>query len=184
MLARGRLGGLLAGLGFMLPGLVLMFILSWFYLTYGISSPLFHGTFLGFQAAVVALIVRAVHRIGGHALHDRWLFDIAVGALVGSLLGAPFAITLIVAGLAYVLIKRKWTLPAIMLEALFLVGVVVYTLSGTAAEADTVAAIGSTSTLPALSIFALALAGVYLWKARAAVAEIVLCAGILGLLVF
>jgi chromate transporter len=54
MLARGRLGGLLAGLGFMLPGFTLMFILSWFYLTYGITSPLFHDIFLGFQAAVIA----------------------------------------------------------------------------------------------------------------------------------
>jgi chromate transporter len=38
--------------------------------------------------------------------------------------------------------------------------------------------------LPALGIFALALAAVYLWKAKAAVAGIVLGAGILGLLVF
>src|SRR5687767_9808665 len=29
MLARGRLGGFLAGLGFMLPGLLLMLLLSW-----------------------------------------------------------------------------------------------------------------------------------------------------------
>src|SRR5688572_27819229 len=38
-LARGRLGGLLAGLGFMLPGLVLMLGLSWFYVRYGITTP-------------------------------------------------------------------------------------------------------------------------------------------------
>src|SRR5215212_8214399 len=35
LLSRGRLGAVLAGLGFMLPGFVLMFLLSWFYLTYG-----------------------------------------------------------------------------------------------------------------------------------------------------
>ena len=38
--------------------------------------------------------------------------------------------------------------------------------------------------LPALGIFVLALAAVYLWKAKAAVAGIVLGAGLLGLLLF
>src|SRR5262245_4501524 len=57
VMARGRLGGVLAGLGFMLPGFVLMFALSWFYVTYGISTPVFTGVFYGFQAAVAALIV-------------------------------------------------------------------------------------------------------------------------------
>src|SRR5215212_11765047 len=31
MLSRGRIGGMLAGLGFMLPGFILMFTLSWGY---------------------------------------------------------------------------------------------------------------------------------------------------------
>src|ERR671917_2628232 len=106
MLARGRLGGFLAGLGFMLPGFVLMFALSWFYLTFGINTPLFQSIFLGFQAAVVALIIRAVHRIGGHALHDRWLMGIAGVALVAQLLGMHFAITLLLAGGTYALARR------------------------------------------------------------------------------
>src|SRR5688572_17723445 len=54
MLARGRLGGFLAGLGFMLPGFVLMFALSWAYLTWGIT-PLAAALFVGIQPAVVAL---------------------------------------------------------------------------------------------------------------------------------
>ena len=47
MLAGGRLGALLAGLGFMLPGFVLMLLLSWFYVAYGIRSPLFQSVFVG-----------------------------------------------------------------------------------------------------------------------------------------
>ena len=57
MLARGRIGGLLAGLGFMLPGFVLMFALSWAYLSVGLDL---HGdlaiVFASIQAAVIALI--------------------------------------------------------------------------------------------------------------------------------
>ena len=63
MLAGGRAGAFLAGLGFMLPGFGLMLALSWFYVAYGISSPLFQSIFMGMQPAVAALIVRAVHRI-------------------------------------------------------------------------------------------------------------------------
>jgi chromate transporter len=39
MLVGGRPGALLAGLGFMLPGFVLMLALSIFYVAYGITSP-------------------------------------------------------------------------------------------------------------------------------------------------
>ena len=107
MLARGRLGAVLAGLGFMLPGFLLMFALSWFYVTYGVNSPLFAGIFSGFQAAVAALIVRAVHRIGGHALNDRWLWGIALFSGIAQWLGLNFLITLSLAGLVYTLVKRQ-----------------------------------------------------------------------------
>src|SRR5688572_24508671 len=120
MLSRGRPGAVLAGLGFMLPGFVLMFALSWFYLTFGINMPMFQSIFLGFQAAVVALIVRAVHRIGGHALHDRWLMAIAAIALIAQLLGVHFGITLILAGLAYGLVRRGWPVVASVIGLAFI----------------------------------------------------------------
>jgi chromate transporter len=112
MLSRGRIGAFLAGLAFMLPGFVLMFALSWFYVTYGITSPLFQAAFLGMQPAVAALIVRAVHRIGGHALHaNRWLWGIALLAGVAQLLGSNFLVTLLAAGFIFALVQRgktKW----------------------------------------------------------------------------
>jgi chromate transporter len=157
--ARGRLGGLLAGLGFMLPGFVLMFALSWFYLSYGINSPLFQGILFGFQAAVVALIIRAVHRIGGHAIHDRWLFGIAAIAFAASVLGVYFAITLLVAGVAYMLVKRNLYLPAIMLEVAFLVGVVLYLLSGAGVAAPALTAPIGTATPETMSAPALLISG-------------------------
>lgn len=107
MIAAGRIGGLLAGLGFMLPGFVLMFALSWVYVTYGINSPIFAAVFYGCKAAVVALIIRAIHRIGGHSITNYWLWGIASAVGLASLLGVNFLITLPLAGLAYSVIKRQ-----------------------------------------------------------------------------
>lgn len=110
MLSRGRVGAFLAGLAFMLPGFLLMFALSWFYVTYGIASPLFQAAFLGMQPAVAALIVRAVHRIGAHALHaNRWLWGLAILAGIAQLLDVNFLITLLIAGLIYALVQRRQT---------------------------------------------------------------------------
>lgn len=63
MRARGRIGGLLAGLGFMLPGLTLMLGIGWAYVALSPVAGLLAGAFLGVQAAVVAVIVRAVCKI-------------------------------------------------------------------------------------------------------------------------
>lgn len=155
MLSRGRLGGLLAGLGFMLPGLVLMLLLSWFYVTYGINSVLFAGAFYGMQAVVGALIVRAVHRIGGHALHDRWLWGIATLAFAAQLVGINFALTLVIAGLIYVLVKRGLTTVAGGLWLVGWIGVVVAGLSllSTSASLINAAPITATTAPTTLALF-------------------------------
>ncbi len=106
MLVRGRPGGLLAGLGFMLPGFCLMMLLSWAYVRWGISSAAFTAVFLGCQPAVVAVVVRAVHRIGTHALTDRVLWGIAIAVGAATMLGASFLVTLPLAGLACTLLRR------------------------------------------------------------------------------
>lgn len=107
MLAGGRTGATLAGLGFMLPGFVLMLALSWFYVTYGITSALFGAVFYGFQASIGALIVRAVHRIGEHALHNKWLWGIAILSAIAKFLNFNFLIALVLGGLIYALLHRQ-----------------------------------------------------------------------------
>ena len=108
MLAAGRMGGVLAGLGFVLPGFLLMFALSWFYVAVGINSPDFAAAFRGAQPAVAALIVRAIHRIGTHALrNDRWLWALALGAGAAQLLNIHFLFSLGAAGLLYALAQRQ-----------------------------------------------------------------------------
>ena len=43
MMKRGRIGGLLAGLGFMLPGLILVLALAWLYQRLDLRQPLLAG---------------------------------------------------------------------------------------------------------------------------------------------
>src|SRR5881409_3635702 len=59
----GKLGGFLAGLGFMLPGFILMLGLSVLYVEASIADNL-NDLFYGLQAAVGALIARALVRLG------------------------------------------------------------------------------------------------------------------------
>lgn len=117
--ARGRLGGLLAGLGFMLPGLILMLLLAWAYTRLSIQGTALGAIFLGVQAAVIAVIVRAVHRIGEHILLNRWLWLTAAGVAAASLAGVSFWITLPVAGAAYALgtARRYWFALGVVLIA-------------------------------------------------------------------
>lgn len=116
VLARGRLGGLVAGFGFMLPGFVLIFLLSWLYLSLDPAVTGFEAVFRGVQPAVVALIVRACQRLGRHTLVDRPLLAIAVLAAAGEMLGVSFFVTLPFAGIAYACsCRRRW--PALIVVA-------------------------------------------------------------------
>jgi chromate transporter len=145
-LARGRLGGLLAGLGFMLPGFVLMLLLSWVYVSYGITAPSFAAVFAGVQAAVLALIVRAVHRIGAHALNDRFLWAITIVAAAATLAGVHFAIVLLLAGLGYeMLVRKSWALAGVIAV---LAGVFVAVAAGSPSSIVDSTAAGSASTAP------------------------------------
>lgn len=118
MRSRGRWGGVLAGLGFMLPGFALMFLLSWAYVRYGLKTEGVAAVFAAVQVAVAALIVRAVIRIGAHVVTDGCLWGIAIAATAAQLAGIHFGIILIVCGLVYLLARRQliglaWTLAAL-----------------------------------------------------------------------
>ncbi|PAX06479.1 chromate transporter [Sphingomonas lenta] len=133
--AKGRLGGLLAGLGFMLPGLVLMLALAWAYTRLPIQGTLLGAAFLGVQAAVIAVIVRAVHRIGEHILLDPWLWAAAIAAAAASLAGVSFWIMLPAAGAAYALASTGRHALAAIVVALA-IGVAALTWTGGAGAAD------------------------------------------------
>jgi chromate transporter len=113
--AKGRLGGLLAGLGFMLPGFLLMLLLAWAYTRLPINGTMLGAVFLGVQGAVLAVIVRAVHRIGEHILLDAWLWLAAIAAAAASFFGVSFWIVLPAAGAAYALAStQRYALAAVV----------------------------------------------------------------------
>lgn len=107
MVARGRRGGLVAGMGFLLPGAVAVLLAAVVYVRFGLDGRL-AAALAGIQVAAVALVARAVHRIGSHALHDRWLWLVAVAAAIATAGGMHFAAVLLVGGLAGALTVARW----------------------------------------------------------------------------
>lgn len=112
-----RIGGLLAGLGFMAPGFVLMLALSWLYFQVDLTQAAIGAALLGAQIAVVALVVRATGQIGRHIVVSPALALLAVAAALVTLAGAAFPIVLGLAGAIHVLAGRLSGRAAIALGA-------------------------------------------------------------------
>lgn len=105
-LLNGWLGGLIAGVLFVLPGVVALLGLSWLYVAHG-DSVIVTGLFLGLAPAVLAVVVQAVFRIAGRALRRRSLVVLAVASFVAiAVLGVPFPLVVLGAGVAGWLIGR------------------------------------------------------------------------------
>ncbi|MBK8208971.1 MAG: chromate efflux transporter [Rhodospirillales bacterium] len=75
-------GGLAAGILFVLPGALVMLGLSILYVLYG-RLPLVEGLFFGLKAAVLAVVIDAVLRIGRRSLRNAWMVAIAGAGFVG-----------------------------------------------------------------------------------------------------
>ena len=122
--ARGRIGGLLAGLGFMAPGFLLMLLAAWAYVTHGARLEALAPVFAAVQAVVAALVVRAVIRIGGHVATNAWLWTIATLAMAAQLAGVHFAIVLAAAGAMYLLAVPRRVMGAWGIAAVAVIGIV------------------------------------------------------------
>jgi chromate transporter len=112
----GKLGAFLAGLGFMLPGFVLMLALSILYVEADIAAHL-DELFYGLKAAVGALVARALVRLSRSFITDVSLAVLAVAAFLLTLFAsAGFALVLLGTGIAYELWtnrRRTGTTPVI-----------------------------------------------------------------------
>lgn len=118
MLRKGRLGGLLAGLGFMLPGLLFMLSMAWLYKWLGMTALL--PLLAGVKPAVSALIVRAVYKIGSHTLQNGFLIGLSAAAFISSLYGVHFLYVLAFCGLGHMLWIKGKKVEAFFIAALVL----------------------------------------------------------------
>ena len=100
-------GGLIAGILFVLPGVIALLGLSVLYASVG-QVPMVVAVFFGLKAAVLAVVVEAVLRIARHALKGRFFVGVAVAAFLAiHVFRLPFP--LIVAGAAVLgIVARRW----------------------------------------------------------------------------
>jgi chromate transporter len=93
------LGGIIAGVLFVLPGVVAIMALSWIYALYGNVGPV-EALFFGLKAAVLAIVVQAVIRIGARALKNGVMIAIAAASFVAIFgFAVPFPLIILIAGL-------------------------------------------------------------------------------------
>ncbi|TQF28686.1 chromate efflux transporter [Bradyrhizobium sp. UNPA324] len=92
-------GGLMAGGLFILPGIIAIMGLSYVYAAFG-NVSFVEALFFGLKAAVLAIVVEAVVRVGKRALKNRIMIALAAIAFVAIFFFAvPFPIIIIAAGL-------------------------------------------------------------------------------------
>jgi chromate transporter len=90
-------GGLIAGVLFVLPGLIALTALSLIYAEFG-NIGFVQALFFGLKAAVLAVVLEAVIRVGKRALKSRGLVAIAALAFTGIFVfGVPFPLIVLVA---------------------------------------------------------------------------------------
>jgi chromate transporter len=93
------LGGIMAGGLFVAPGIVAIMGLSYVYAAFG-HVPLVVALFFGLKAAVLAIVLEAVFRIGRRALKNNVLRALAAAAFIGIFFFAiPFPLIILGAGL-------------------------------------------------------------------------------------
>lgn len=93
------LGGLVAGLLFILPGFVLMTLIAVAYVVWG-ELDWMQGLLFGLQAATLAIVIEAVIRVGKKALKHRALYALAGLAFLAIFaLQVPFPIIVLAAAL-------------------------------------------------------------------------------------
>jgi len=93
----GIIGGLVAGLLFVVPGAIVIFALALAYALFG-EVPLINALFLGVKAAVIMIVIEALIKVARRALHlaEHWV--IAGLAFVGIFfLALPFPLIIVLA---------------------------------------------------------------------------------------
>jgi chromate transporter len=103
-------GGILAGLTFILPGAVVMIVLSWLYVKYG-KLPQITNVLYVLKPAVLGIIAAGIIKLGRAAIRNFFLATLLVAAFVGMrFAGINFLLILLIAGLLNLLVQEGWPL--------------------------------------------------------------------------
>ena len=93
------LGGIMAGVLFVVPGIVAIMALSYIYAGWG-NVPIIVALFFGLKAAVLAIVLEAVFRIGKRSLKNNVMLALAAAAFIGIFFfGIPFPLIILGAAL-------------------------------------------------------------------------------------
>jgi len=91
-------GGIMAGGLFILPGVIAIMALSYVYAAFG-NVGVIEALFFGLKAAVLAIVIQAVVRVGKRALRNRIMIGLAATAFIAIFFfNVPFPIIIISAG--------------------------------------------------------------------------------------
>ncbi len=107
-LKRRLLGGVLAGLTFIIPGAAVMIFLSWLYVRYG-KLPQVNNALYVLKPAVLGIIGAGIIKLGRASIRNTFLALLLVGSFVGmQFFGINFLLILISAGLLNLIVKEGW----------------------------------------------------------------------------
>src|SRR5437016_14142312 len=109
-LKRKLWGGILAGLTFILPGAVVMIVLSWLYVKYGKLPQVMDALYL-LKPAVLGIIAAGIIKLGRAAIRNFFLAVLLMGAFAGMrFAGINFLLILLIAGVLNLIVDRGWPL--------------------------------------------------------------------------
>src|SRR5437588_9162123 len=107
-LKRKLWGGVLAGVTFIIPGAIVMIVLSWLYVHYG-KLPQVTDALYVLKPAVLGIIAAGIIKLGRASIRNVFLAVLLVGAFVGMrFAGINFLLILVIAGILNLLIEEGW----------------------------------------------------------------------------
>ena len=103
-------GGILAGLTFIVPGALVMIVLSWLYVKYG-QLPQVNNALYVLKPAVLGIIAAGIIKLGRAAIRNFFLAVLVVGSFVGMhFAGINFLLILLIAGVLNLIVDQGWPL--------------------------------------------------------------------------
>ena len=151
-LLHGTIGGIAAGLLFVVPSFFIIGILAWLYLDFG-DAAVVQGVLYGIKPAVTAIVLFAAFRIGSRALKNAVLWLLAMLSFVAiALFNVPFPY--IVAGAAIIGLLLHWFKPEYIHAT--------HTVDKVAADHHATALIDDETPLPPHAVFTWRRTGLYL----------------------